>query len=239
MTQPQENEIAYIGHNGAPIEYNPATYDNHVIAVNKLYDDAHAMFTGVCVETQEQYDTVEDLKKSLGKLRREVDADRLGDKAPYKDMGDFIQGNYAALIKKLTDAESAYKTCVQPFLTKKEEERQQAAKAAREEEERKAKALEDAQKTKDSGDMESIEALNEAADELKAAEKASAKTRKPTATGMKTVYTPTITDKVEVIKHYWTEPKIAELLLALINADIRAGKREIPGVSIKEERVAR
>lgn len=239
MGTPQENEQTYIGHNNPPIEYNPAVYEQFVTDTDKLISESEAMFTGVCVETEEQFETVENLRKALAKLRGEGSASRLADKKPYKDMGDLIQSNYAAQEAKIVTAEGAGKACVAPYLKKQEEKRQADADAAREAEAQAQLELEAAQAEKDPADMESMTALNDAADKVKDAEKARGRATKKTATGLKTVFTPTIKDKGEVIKHYWTEPKLNELLLSLINADIRSGKREIPGVEINEERVAR
>lgn len=238
VEQPQGNERG-IGDNMPPIEYNNMEYMNHVDAVNAIIDDAHATLTGVPVENEKQYIVVKDLQDCLKKIRLAAEKQRKIDKQPYLDGSSQIDGNYKVLNVKVTTAESAARECVQPYLQKLEQERQAAQKLAQEEKEKAEKELAEANAAKQGADMEESERINDLADELKAKEKQASKTSRPVATGMKTVFTPTITDKVEVIKHYWTDPSLVETLMRLINADIRSGKREIPGVEIKEERVAR
>jgi hypothetical protein len=236
--QPEQNERG-IGDNMPPIEYNNMEYLNHVDAVNAIVDDAHAILTGVPVENEKQYIIVKDLQDSLKKIRLAAEKQRKIDKQPYLDGSSQIESNYKALNVKVTTAESAARECVQPYLQKLEEERIEAQKQAQEEKEKAERELAEAHESKQGADLEESERINELADELKEKEKQANKTKRPIATGMKTVFTPTITDKVEVIKHYWTDPSLVETLMKLINADIRSGKREIPGVEIKEERVAR
>lgn len=238
VEQPEMNERG-IGDNMPPIEYNPMEYEARVISVNALIETAHAMFTGVPVETAEQYETVKALQDKLGLERRTTESQRKIDKQPYIDGGAMVQSSFAALLDKLKLAEGAGKDCVGPYLQKQEQERQEAAKAAQAEREAAEQALQDAHAEKSGGDLEEAENIAVLETEAKTAKKAAGKANKPTATGLKTVKTPTIIDKATAIKHYWSEPSLVDTLMTLIKQDIRAGKESIPGVRIDITREAR
>lgn len=238
MNQPEMNERG-IGDNNPPPVYSAAEYNQHVIAVNKLIDSAEAMFTGVQVENEEQYGMVKALQDELKTERLATDRQRKIDKQPFLDTNARIESDYKALLNKLTAAENAGKSCVEQYLQKLEQERQEAARIAREAKEKAEQELRDAHAAKEGADLDEELRIQEKEAQAKEAAKASGKVNKKQATGLKTVYTPTITDKVKVIKHYWSNPALMETLMTLIKSDIRSGKREIPGVEIKEERVAR
>jgi hypothetical protein len=239
MNEPEMNEPG-IGHNEPPAIYSDAEYQQHVIAVTKLMDDADAMFTGVEVETEEQYETVKNLQDELKAERLAVERQRKIDKQPFLDLNARIDGDYKAISSKLVAAEAAGKTCVEAYLREKERIKAEKARIAREEAEAAEKALQEAHAAKEGASLEEELELQELEDAKKKAVKASGRANKKTATGLKTVHTPTITDKVAVIKHYWSTPALMDTLMTLIHQDIRAGKADsIPGIEITTTREAR
>ena len=60
------------------------------------------------------------------------------------------------------------------------------------------------------------------------------------AVTLRSVWTGTITDLTACAGHYWhTDKEALQMLIAqMVHRDVRAGKRDIPGVDITEERVA-
>jgi hypothetical protein len=56
--------------------------------------------------------------------------------------------------------------------------------------------------------------------------------------GLKSVWVPVLTDFDAAVKHYADNAKLRELVQKLADADVRTGKRTIPGFDVKEDRRA-
>ena len=110
-----------------------------------------------------------------------------------------------------------------------------------------AELLDDARKARKEADA-ARKVENKPFDVGKALEKHASRAAKDKGTAkggqravtLRTKYTPTITDLTACARHYWATDRAAlEALLAdMVQRDVRAGKRNIPGVEITEERVA-
>ena len=159
-----------------------------------------------------------------------------------------MQGRYNPLLKRADLMADLCKKVLAPFLSKQEDEKREVARIARADADvaaAKAREAVDKAAPTDLAAHEEAERYIDDAIAANAHAKAAAKDRGSAKGGaravtLRSVWTGTITDLTACARHYWTTDQAAlqTLIAEMVHRDVRAGKRDIPGVDITEERVA-
>lgn len=245
-----EAEVAAgLGHNNPP-ETSP--YDAIKAHIDDLTEEAKPWLTGAEVTTDEQAETIKRLKDDFAKAHNAADDARIEENIPFDTGKAAVQAKYAPLISdtkaikgKTVLALAALNEALTPYLRKKELEQQAEAKRLRDIAEAAQQAAIEAARAA-TGDLEAKEDAEElitaaslAANDAKRAETAKVQVRgEGRAQGLRSFWSATLVDRREALLHYvktWP-PEIIAALEALADQDVRAGKRQIPGFTVEEER---
>lgn len=235
-------EPATIGHNQPPATLPFDAFSAHI---EDLYAEAKNFLDGEGVNSEGVATAVTTLMDQLRKAAKDADAARAAEKKPHDDAAKAVQAAWKPLLDKAELAVTVCKRALTPWLQAKEAERQAAAAAARAESERKAEEARLAREAAAETDLDARERAEALAKEAAKAEKAANKAergRAQTAGGAKAVslrtyYSPSVTDFKAALLHYLkVNPQaFMPLVVELANADIQAGKRQIPGVEVITE----
>lgn len=248
-----ENPRVAIGDNNPP--HTP--WDAINAHLDDLLVEAHAWADGTSVDSQEQADEASRLVDELRKAGDVADDLRGEEKKPLDEQISKIQERYNVYIAGLktkhnspgsvTRAIAALKATVKPYLDAQEAKRLADAEAARK---RAQEALETAAAAaraaapSDLGAQEQAEALvadaKHADREARQIETSRTQARGGTrAMGLRTVWKAHMTDPKAALTHYATMRRadIIAALQTLADADVREGKRTIPGFDVKSETV--
>lgn len=236
-----------------PKTHNQSPFDLIKIKIEDLYDEAKLWLDGDPVTTQEQADALNTLENRIREAAKEAEALRKEEVKPLDEAKAEIQGRYNPLIGetksvtgKTVAAINAVKSALRPYLLELDRQQREAAEAARKEAEAKQRAAMEAMQSRDRSNLEQSEEAERLVQEAKQAEteanraenaKAHAK-GDGRATGLRSVWRPTMTDQVAAARWAW-EHHNAELIAAIqgfADADVRAGKRSIPGFDVVEHR---
>ena len=237
---------ATIGHNQPP---EPTPYEKVRDEIEELYTEAAGWLDGVAIETKGQADGVSTLINLIRDARKTADESRKLENEPYDTGKAEVQARYNPLLKRCDLAVDACKKAIAPWLEKEKAAKEAIAAKARAEAEEKQRIAEAAIRKASLDNLaerEKAEALlkdaKKAETEAKRAERDTAKAGMGIgrATSLRTTWRPVMTDPLAAIRHYWVQDQkaVALFLLTLAESDVRNGKREIPGFSVIEERVA-
>lgn len=244
-----------IGHNNPPIEIEPTPFEMSEVEIGDLYAEAKGFLDGEPITTQAMADAVSKLIDDLRKAGKLADERRIEENRPFDEGKAAVQARYAPLIAdtkttkgKVVLAIDIAKKALAPWLQKLEDEKRAAAEAARkvaEEAERKAReALAATRATEDLAAREAAEAMVREAQALEVfatkAENDKAHAKGGTrAMGLRSVWRAEMTDARAAAGHYWAtrRAEVDAFFQGLADADVRAGKRTIPGFLISETRV--
>lgn len=236
------NPRIHIGANNPPVD----PFDGFSVHITDLLDEAKNHLDGGGVENAGQADAVSALLDMLRKASKDADAARAAEKKPHDDAAKAVQAKWKPLLDRAELAMTTCKSALAPWLRKLEDEKRALAEAARKEAEARVAAAAEAIRQANASDLaarEQAEALvQEAARAEQAAhraegDKAHAKGA-ARATGLRSYFTPVLIDPKAALQHYvTTNPQaIKDYLLTLAKADVQAGKRQIAGFTITEER---
>jgi hypothetical protein len=241
-----------MGHNQPP---EPTPFEMSEVEIGDLYAEAKNWLDGEPVSTQAQADAVSKLIDELRKSAKLADERRIEENRPFDEGKAKVQAKYAPLIAdtkavkgKTVLAIDMAKKALAPWLKKLEDEQRAKAEAARREAEEAARkaqeALAAARAAEDLQKREEAEALIQQAQKAEAAatkaEGAKAHATGGTrAIGLRSVWVAKMTDPREAARHYWLDRReqVDAFFQSLADADVRAGKRSIPGFDVVEERV--
>lgn len=241
-------------HNNPPEEVEPTPFEMSEVEIGDLYAEAKNFLDGDPITSQAMADAVSKLIDDLRKAANLADERRKKENEPFDEGKAEVQARYAPLIAdtKTTKGKAVLaidiaKKALAPWLQKLEDEKRAAAEAARKVAEEAARKAQEALRTSrvdDLAEREKAEALLRQAEVASAAathaenDKAHAKggTR---AMGLRSVWRAEMTDGREAAAHYWRTRRadVDAFFQGLADADVRAGKRTIPGFSITEQRV--
>jgi hypothetical protein len=233
---------ASIGHNNPPAD----PFDGFAAHINDLFDEAKNFLDGEGVQSQGQADAVAALLDQLRKAGKDADAARAAEKKPHDDAAKAVQAKWKPLLEKADLAVTTAKRALAPWLMKLEEEKRAAAEKARLEAEEKARAAAEAMRAAQDDDLAAREAAEALVADAKKAEgaahraeadKAHAKGGDRAAT-LRSYFSPVLVDPKAALVHYVSvNPEAVKgFLLTLAKADVAAGKRQIPGFDVQEER---
>lgn len=251
------NPRAIAGNNNppAPIEEVPPTpFEMSEVEIGDLYAEAKNFLDGEPISTQAMADAVSKLIDDLRKAGKLADERRIEENRPFDEGKAEVQARYAPLIAdtkttkgKVVLAIDIAKKALAPWLQKLEDEKRAAAEAARKIADEKARAAQEALRASQVDDLAKREAAEQMIRDAQKAEaaavfaendKAHAKggTR---AMGLRSVWRAEMVDGRAAAGHYWQTRRadVDAFFQGLADADVRAGKREIPGFLILETRV--
>jgi len=220
--------------------------------VSDLMVEAKNFCDGEAIENQQQADMVAKLIDDFRQAQKAADDARKEEARPFDEGKAAVQEKYAVLIAdtkaqkgQIVRALEALKATLTPWLQRLERERQAAARAAQEEADRKAREAAEALRATSVADLEgreAAEALLSAADDAQAAAARIAASKSHAkgegrAIGLRKTFRPVLTDPRAAVLHYMTAQREAflDLVQKLAEADVREGKRQIPGFDVLEE----
>lgn len=228
---------AAIGHNQPPDPFEAFT-----LHIEDLYEQAQQFLDGEPIATEGQAEDVSRLLNMLRKAKTDADEARKIEKKPHDDAARAVQAKWQPLIGKAELAATTAKNALAPFLISQEAAQREAAAALRKEAEQKAAAVSQLDISPDNlaGQQYLKAARQEAASIAKEADRADRKRAQARggerAVGLRSVWTPSLTDPVAALRHYRERrpEELKEWLLEQAEKDVRAGARSIPGFEISE-----
>jgi len=243
--------LAPLGHNNPP-EDTKSPFDAIKVHIEDLLAEAHNWADGTTVESQAQADEASRLIDDLRKAAQAAADVQASEQRPHDEAIAEIRERYRPLIQdpktknpgKVWKAIDALKACVKPYLDRLEAERRAAAEEARRQAEEAQRIAAEAARAASASNLaarEEAEELVAAAAQADAAAKRieNAKTQArggERAMGLRKTYTPVLTDRKAALMHYISEQpdEFVALLMRLAWADVRAGKRQLPGFVVEE-----
>lgn len=230
------------GHNAPP------PFDAFSLHIEELIENAKQFLDGEPIANQGQADEVGKLIDMIRTAKKDADKERAAEKKPHDDASKAVQAKWLPLLTRCDIATDTAKKALVPWLEKLEAEQRAAAAKAREEAEAARKAALEAERAASAANLEAIERVELARKEADIAERAANKADKAKAhatggsraIGLRSYWVAEITDRRELLAHYMrTRPADLEAWLQdQADKDVRAGIRNIPGVTVKEERRA-
>lgn len=228
----------------------PDPFEACKIEIDDLYDEARNWLDGTPIKSQAEANDVASLIDRFGQAWKAADHARDAEKRPHMEAANAVQAKYNPLLKRADDAKRTAKSAVTAYQVELRKAQEEIARATRAEADRvAAEAIAAAKAANAAADLtarEDAEAKIEEAQRLAAIAKV-AEQAKPQAKsafggralGLKSVWTPTLTDGVLLMRHYWVRPErraeIEAFMLDMARKDVRAGARSIPGVEITED----
>lgn len=224
---------------------NITPFDEITLRIDELYDEAQNWADGKDITSQEQHDAVEKIRDAIHEAGKAADALRVEEKRPLDEQVQAIQDRYNPFIQpkrgKVDRAKAVLGDVLAAWRKKLADEKAAAAAAAAREAEEKRRTAEEAMRAS-RGDLAAREEAEELLADAKAAGKQAAKAGKAatTGTGLRTYYRAELADFEAAARHYWSRNRDAfeELVTKLAERDVQAGKRDIPGVRVVEEKRA-
>lgn len=234
-----------IGHNNPP-----SPFDELASEYDAYHMEAKNWLDGAKIENEKQAEAVAELRSRALAIKKKADALHKEEKAPHLEAGRMVDDKYRDIREGCPKISEGCRRALAPWLQKIEDEKRREAEDARKKADAEREAAEaKLREAREAADLEGREAAEQALKEAKKMEgeakraekdtaKASSKTGR--ATGLKDRYWPEVENKVDAVKHYWSQypDEFVRLALTMAEQDVRAGKREIPGFTIKHERVA-
>jgi hypothetical protein len=240
-TQVGTAELPPKDHNQPPI----SEFDLVKTEIEDLFEEAKNWADGEPISSQEIHDQIEKLRDGLHEAGKRADALRVEEKKPLDDAVKAIQDRYNPYIQpkkgKVDMAKSALDTLLTPW---------RAAKLAAAQAEAARVAAAAAEATRiateairaSSGNLAAREEAEEQLADAKRLEKTARRWDKAatTGTGLRTTYRADLVSIDEALDHYWatSQARFEDLVRELAAADVRAGKRAIPGFNVVEVKVA-
>lgn len=234
-----------IGGNNPPEPIDDA-FDLVKVRIDDAYDEARLWLDGEAITSQDVADGVAKLIDMLRAAHKSADEVRKKEKAPLDAAVQAIQDKYNPLLKRAKQAMDACKTALQSFLVEEERKKRAAEEVARREAEARQAALQELQKSADRANLADRERMEAAIGDAKRADAAATRAAKQKsqakgaarAVGLRTKWTPHLTDVKAAATHYWKRDPSAfnALLLKLAEEDVAKGIRDIPGFEVTEEK---
>ena len=232
---------ATIGDNNPP----ETPFEISQAEIQDLYNEAQVWLDGEGITTEEMAEKISMLLQMLRSAGKTAEERRTDEKSPHLLAGKAVDKKYGELKKKVTMASDACKEILQPWLQMKAAEKEAEDQRLREEADRKKREADRAMQTS-TGNLAEREEAEKIVEEAKTADiearvqknkSAGQQNKGGRAVSLRTVWNTHLTDPDLALNHYWPDERIEELLLTLAKADVRGGKRTIPGFHIEDEKV--
>jgi hypothetical protein len=226
----------------------PTPFEAVKTEIEDLFMEATNWCDGEAISSQEIHDQIEKLYDGLHAAGAKAEKLRVAEKEPFDTAIAEIQARFAPLIAdnksvkgKVTLGKQELAKLLTPW---------RAAKAAAAQAEAARVAAAAAEATRiateairaSSGNLAARESAEEQLADAKRLEKTARRWDKAatTGTGLRTTYRADLVSIDEALDHYWTtsQARFEDLVRELAAADVRAGKRAIPGFTVVEVKVA-
>jgi hypothetical protein len=218
--------------------------------IEELFCEAKNHADGEPIATPGQAEAVQTLLRQIQAAKKAADAERVKENAPFDAGKAEVQARYSTLIGdtksgkgKAVLAEDVLKAHLLPWQIKLADEQRAAAEAARAEAQRLADLAAAAHQAAAANDLQAREDAEALVSNAKSAEKAAkaAETARPQVTGqgraatLRTSYRAVMCDAQVAAGGYWKRDPAAftAFLQSLADADVAAGRRDIPGFTIE------
>lgn len=231
-----------LGHNMPP----EGPFDSFSTHINDLLAEARGFLDGAGVNSDAEADAVSKLMDLIRTANKDADKARAEEKKPHDDAAKAVQARWKPLLEKADLAVSTCKHALIPWLAKKEAEQRTAAEVARATADAKAREAAEAMRQAEATNLAAREEAEALLADAKRADVAANKAEKarPQASGaarattLRTTYRPELVNPADALRHYVAQrpDAIKACLQHLAEIDVRAGKHQIPGFSIHEER---
>jgi hypothetical protein len=215
--------------------------------VDDLLLEARNYLDGEPITNEQQAEAVSSLLNRLRRVSKDADEARKVEKQPHLEASRAVDEKWKPITNKAELAATTCKQALAPYLKAIEDQQRAEAEAAKAEALRLSQIALDAHKDA-GGNLEAIEdaerllkAAKGAAVHAVRAEKAKANVKGgERATGLRSVWAPTLTDSCAALKHYRAAKpeELKSWLVEQAERDVRAGARSIPGFEVTEARVA-
>jgi hypothetical protein len=235
------NPRAVMGDNNPP---EPTSHEAFTVHIEDLFSEARNFLDGVSISTDCEADAISALLDQIRTAAKDADKARAAEKKPHDDAAKAVQARWKPLLDRCDTAVQVCKDALAPFLKAKEAARLEAARLAREEAERQRAAAEAAIRAAQANDLASREQAEALAIAAKRADAAATRvensraqaTGGARATTLRTSYKAEVTDYRELMRHIWTVAPEAlhAAAQAFADAEVRSGKRQLPGVIVHE-----
>lgn len=245
MADDAPNPRIFEGANNPPVD----PFDAIKVHIEDLYLEARNWLDGEPITTQAQADEVGKLLDMIREAEKAADEVRKEMNKPFDEGKAAVQAKFAPLIAdtkavrgKTVLASEACKAALAPWRQEQERIKREAAAEARRVADEAAQAAAAAARAAAADDLAAQEKADEAIRAAEQAQKVAAKADKAasTGTGLRSYWSPTLTDGVAAARFFWEtdRPGVEAALLALAKVAVQNGKRTIPGFDIVEERRA-
>ncbi|PQZ50633.1 hypothetical protein CQ052_15470 [Ochrobactrum sp. MYb15] len=235
-----------MGHNNPP----SSPYETIKQEIEDLYGEAKLFADGEAIDNQALADAVTELHDKLHEAGKRADEARKDEAKPHDDAKAEIQTRYNKLIGntktsgkgKVVLGKEVLQGLLTPWRNKVAAEKEAAAKAAREEADRVIREVQEAMQAS-AGNLEAREQAEELIKEAKQADRWAKREDKAatTGTGLRSVWHCDLVD--EGVALDWAYARAPERFKVVVQAmaeeTVRAGMRQVPGFTVREERVAR
>lgn len=224
---------------------NITPFDEIVIEIDDLYEQIAGV---TAIENEKQHEAASGLYDALHSAGKRAEELRKEEVAPLDEAKSAIQDRYHPLIGdtkkgkgKVVRGKEVLGEVLAAWRTEQERLKREAAEEARREAEEEKRRAQEAMRAS-AGDLEARERAEE---QLALAKEADAfanrqEKRAVTGNGLRTYAKAAVTDLNAAVRHYWTTHKarFEALVCDLATEDARRGIREIPGITVTEEKRA-
>lgn len=234
-----------IGHNNPPA---PTPFDASSEIVDGLFLEAKNWLDGSGVKTDDDAAAIAKLLEMLRQAEKDADAHRKAEKQPHDDASKAVQAKWKPLLDRCALAASACKTALTPFLKEKERKQRQEAEEARLAAETAERAAQEAFARSSVADLDMREQAEQAMAAATAAHKEAARADRQKAharggaraIGLRTSYRAEVTDEGAFARFVWQNHRqdLSDFLAGIAQRLVNAKQRDIPGVTIHEEKEA-
>lgn len=234
-------ELSVTGNDRIVMGGNLTPFDAAKIEIDDLYEEARAWLDGSEIASEDEEKAVDQLLDMARAAFKKADAARKVENEPFDTGKAAVQAKYKPVLSRAELISEACKARLTPWRAKVEAEKRAKAQAAAEEAEKLRREAEEAIRAS-AGNIEEREKAEEALALAKEADAFAARKQKQAETGLglRTTYRAELTDGAAAARHYWNERRAdcEAFFSSLAAADVRGGKRSIPGFNVIEEKKA-
>lgn len=241
------------GHNRPP---EPTTFEAIKAKIDDLFDEAKNWLDGQPIQNQAQADEVYRLRRMILEAEAQADTLRKVENEPFDTGKAEVQARYAPLIAdtkavrgKTVVASQACLAALQPWLLKLEREQETRAAEARAAANKAADEARLLAQAADPARLDDAEVVEGVVQDAKAAER-TARLEETSrarvgggdyrATLLRDNWVANLTDGDAALAHYWKMRRgdLEAFLATLAAQDVKAGKRDIPGFLVENQKRA-
>lgn len=210
--------------------------------IEALFEEAGHWLDGKGVNNAAEEHNVDELMDLLRKAEKSADAARKTENEPFDTGKAEVQARFNPILAKAKLAIETCKKALAPYRQKLADEKTAIAAKAAADAAAKRKEAEDAFRASQVTDLAQRAAAEALLKEADKADKAASKAEKAATTGLglRTTYRTEITDQTAFARYVWTnhQSDLAGFLADLAPKLVARGLREMPGVTVTEEKVA-